>query len=390
MIFSGEPPGALRWCGEPGPDHAGAQIATEGMAQPTFFREPRSSTLAELAASTGAVLVDPSRADQAVRGLASLDEAGPMHLAFFDNLKYVDQLAATKAGAILVSPRFEAQVPPDVAVLRASQPFRAFVQIARDLHEDALRPQSWFGVEGIAPSAIIDPTARLEDGVIVEPLAVIGANVEIGAGTVIGAAAVIGANVKIGRDCNVGAHSSIQCALIGNNVLMHPGCHIGQDGYGFIFFGPEGHLKVPQTGRVLIQNDVEIGAATTIDRGSLRDTVIGEGTKIDNQVQIGHNVTIGRRCLLAAQIGLAGSLTIGDNVALGAKVGINNHLKIGDGAQVTAMSAVKDDIPPGGRWGGHFAKPTKQWFREILAVERLVQDGTHDTKTSAAKDEGRE
>ncbi|HLG89723.1 MAG TPA: UDP-3-O-(3-hydroxymyristoyl)glucosamine N-acyltransferase [Alphaproteobacteria bacterium] len=364
------------------------------MAQPSFFREPAPSTLAELAASTGAVLVDASRADQRVKGLASLDEAGPAHLAFFDNLKYVHQLTATKAGAILVSPRLEAQVPPHVAVLRAKQPFRAFVQIARELHQDALRPQSWFGCEGIAPSAIIDPTARLEDGVIVEPLAVIGANVEIGAGTVVGAAAVIGANVKIGRDCNVGAHSSIQCALIGNNVLMHPGCHIGQDGYGFIFFGPEGHLKVPQTGRVLIQNDVEIGAGTTIDRGSLRDTVIGEGTKIDNQVQIGHNVTIGRRCLLAAQIGLAGSLTIGDNVALGAKVGINNHLKIGDGAQVTAMSGVKDDIPPGERWGGYFAKPTKQWFREILAVERLVQDGAQhgarDTKTNAAKDEGRE
>jgi UDP-3-O-[3-hydroxymyristoyl] glucosamine N-acyltransferase len=168
--------------------------------------------------------------------------------------------------------------------------------------------------------------------------------------------------------------------LIGNNVLIHPGCSIGQDGYGFVFFGPDGHLKVPQTGRVLIQNDVEIGAGTTIDRGSLRDTVIGEGTKIDNQVQIGHNVTIGRNCLLAAQIGLAGSLTIGDNVALGAKVGINNHLKIGDGAQVTAMSAVKDDIPPNGRWGGHFAKPTKQWFREIVAVERLVRDSTSDPK----------
>ena len=142
--------------------------------------------------------------------------------------------------------------------------------------------------------------------------------------------------------------SAIQCALIGNNVLIHPGCSIGQDGYGFVFFGPDGHLKVPQIGRVLIQNDVEIGAGTTIDRGSLRDTVIGEGTKIDNQVQIGHNVTIGRHCLLAAQIGLAGSLTIGDNVALGAKVGINNHLTIGDGAQVTAMSAVKDDMPANG------------------------------------------
>ncbi len=343
------------------------------MAQPTFFKQSHSLTLADVAALAKAHVVDPSRAGQPVKGLASLDEAGPMHLAFFDNLKYADQLASTKAGACLVSPRFEASVPVHVAVLRATQPFRAFVQLARELHRDALRPQSW-------PSAIIDPSARLEDGVIVEPLVVIGANVEIGSGSVIGAGAVIGTDVRIGRDCNVGARTAIQCTLIGDNVLIHPGCSIGQDGYGFLFFGPDGHLKVPQTGRVLIQNDVEIGAGTTIDRGSLRDTVIGEGTKIDNQVQIGHNVTIGRHCLLAAQIGLAGSLTIGDNVALGAKVGINNHLKIGDGAQVTAMSAVKDDIPPNGRWGGHFAKPTKQWFREIVAVERLVRDQKADPK----------
>ena len=355
------------------------------MAQPTFFEQPPSSTLAELAALTKAHLVDPSRGGQSVKGLASLDEAGPMHLAFFDNLKYADQLASTRAGACLVSPRFETSVPAHVAVLRATQPFRAFVQIARELYGSALRPQSWFGVAGIAPSAIIHPTARLEDGVIVDPLAVIGPDVEIGAGTVIGAGAIIGDGVRIGRDCNVGARSAIQCALIGNNVLIHPACSIGQDGYGFIFFGPDGHLKVPQTGRVLIQNDVEVGAGTTIDRGSLRDTVIGEGTKIDNQVQIGHNVTIGRHCLLAAQIGLAGSLTIGDNVALGAKVGINNHLHIGDGAQVTAMSGVKDDIPANGRWGGYFAKPTKQWFREIIAVERLVRDGA-----AHSKDEGKE
>ncbi|RXG88200.1 UDP-3-O-(3-hydroxymyristoyl)glucosamine N-acyltransferase [Bradyrhizobium zhanjiangense] len=355
------------------------------MAQPTFFTKPPASALADIAVLTKAQLVDPERGGRIITGLASLDEAGPMHLAFFDNLKYADQLKATRAGACLVSPRFEAEVPAHVAVLRVAQPFRAFVRIAREWHGDALRPQSWVGNDGIAPSAIIDPTARLEDGVIVDPLAVIGPDVEIGSGTVIGVGAVIGPGVKIGRDCNVGARTAIQCSLIGNNVLIHPGCSIGQDGYGFIFFGPEGHLKVPQTGRVLIQNDVEVGANTTIDRGSLRDTVIGEGTKIDNQVQIGHNVTIGRHCLLAAQIGLAGSLTIGDNVALGAKVGINNHLKIGDGAQVTAMSAVKDDIPPGGRWGGHFAKPTKQWFKEIIAVERLVRDSKAD-----AKDEGRE
>jgi UDP-3-O-[3-hydroxymyristoyl] glucosamine N-acyltransferase len=355
------------------------------MAQPTFFATPPASTLADIAALTKALLVDPSRAGEQISGLASLDEAGPMHLAFFDNLKYADQLASTKAGACFVSPRFEKNVPAHVAVLRAAQPFRTFVQLAREWHQDALRPASWFGQSGIAPSAIIDPSARLEDGVIVDPMALIGADVEIGAGTVIGAGSVIGPGVKIGRDCNVGARTVIQCALIGNNVLIHPGCCIGQDGYGFIFFGPDGHLKVPQTGRVLIQNDVEVGAGTTIDRGSLRDTIIGEGTKIDNQVQIGHNVTIGRHCLLAAQIGLAGSLTIGDNVALGAKVGINNHLKIGDGAQVTAMSAVKDDIPPNGRWGGHFAKPTKQWFREIIAVERLVRDQAADPKGADLK-----
>ena len=304
-----------------------------------------------------------------------------MHLTFFDNLKYADQLAATKAGACLVSPRFEANVPAHVAVLACSAAVPRLRAVgARMAPRRAAAAPPGSAIDGIAPSAIIDPSARLEDGVIVDPLAVIGADVEIGTGTVIGAGAVIGPGVKIGRDCNVGARTAIQCALIGNNVLIHPGCSIGQDGYGFMFFGPDGHLKVPQTGRVLIQNDVEIGAGTTIDRGSLRDTVIGEGTKIDNQVQIGHNVTIGRHCLLAAQIGLAGSLTIGDNVALGAKVGINNHLKIGDGAQVTAMSAVKDDIPPNGRWGGYFAKPTKQWFREIIAVERLVRDQAADPK----------
>jgi UDP-3-O-[3-hydroxymyristoyl] glucosamine N-acyltransferase len=350
------------------------------MAQPTFFQKPSPTTLAEVAALAKAVLADPARGALEIRGLASLDEAGPRQLTFFDNLKYADQLAATKAGAVLVAERFAARVPAHVAVLKAAQPFPAFVRVARKWHGDALRPQSWVGNDGIAPSAIIDPTARLEDGVVVDPLAVIGPGVEIGAGTVIGAAAVIGPGVKIGRDCNVGAHTAIQAALIGNNVLIHPGCSIGQDGYGFVFFGPEGHLKVPQTGRVLIQNDVEIGAGTTIDRGSLRDTVIGEGTKIDNQVQIGHNVTIGRHCLLAAQIGLAGSLTIEDNVAIGAKAGLNNHLTIGEGAQIAAMSAVKDDIPANERWGGHIARPTKQWFREVRTLERLARDATAHLK----------
>ena len=358
------------------------------MAQPSFFRKPPPSSLADIAALTEAHLVDPARGAHVITGLASLDEAGPMHLTFFDNLKYADQLARTHAGACLVNARFEARVPAHVAVLRVGNPFRTFVDLARRIHEDALRPGSSCGTSGIAPTAIVDPAARLEDGVTVDPHAVIGPDVEIGSGTVIGAGAVIGSGVRIGRDCNIGPNCTIHYTLIGNNVLIHPGCHLGQDGYGFVFAGT-GHVKVPQTGRVLIQNDVEIGAGTTIDRGSLRDTVIGEGTKIDNQVQVGHNVTIGRHSLIAAQCGLAGSLTIGNNVALGAKVGLNNHIHIGDGAQVAAMAGVKDDIPPNARRGGIIARPTKQWFREILAVERLA--GTaRDSRPSGAKGKGQE
>jgi len=355
------------------------------MALPTFFKESPSLTLAEIAASTKACLVDSSRADQIVIGVAALDEAGPHHLTFFENLRYADQLAKTQAGACLVSEGFKGDIPAHVAVLRAKRPFGAFVELARELQPDTLRPASGFDTTGIAASAIIHPTAQLEDDVTVDPLAVIGPDVEIGSGTVIGSGVTIAAGVKIGRDCNIGAGSVLQFTLIGNNVLVHPGCKFGQDGFGFVF-GRDKHIKVPQTGRVLIQNDVEIGAGTTIDRGSLRDTVIGEGTKIDNQVQIGHNVTIGRHCVIAAKCGLAGSLTIGDNVALGAMVGLNNHITIGDGAQVAAMAGVKDSIPPRQRWGGIFARPTKQWFREILAVEKLARETAPGADTDT-KDE---
>lgn len=343
------------------------------MALPTFFKQSPSLTLAEIATSTKARLVDASRADHVITDVAALDEAGPHHLTFFENVRYADQLARTQAGAVLVSEGFKGEIPAHVAVLRTRRPFAAFVELACEMQADALRPASGFEVTGISEQAIIHPTAQLEDDVTVDPLAVIGPDVEIGSGTIIGSGAVIAAGVKIGRDCNIGAGSVLQFTLIGNNVLVHPGCKFGQDGFGFVF-GRDKHIKVPQTGRVLIQNDVEVGAGTTIDRGSLRDTVIGEGTKIDNQVQIGHNVTIGRHCVIAAKCGLAGSLTIGDNVALGAMVGLNNHITIGDGAQVAAMAGVKDSIPPRARWGGIFARPTKQWFREILAVEKLARE----------------
>lgn len=348
--------------------------AIAGAIPPVFFKTPATMALAEVARLAGAELVDAGRADLPIRGLASLDHAGPHHLAFFDNLKYADQLKHTRAGACLVGARYASAVPDHVAVLRAADPFRAFVAIGRHLHQDALRPPSFLGNDGIAPTAVIHDSARLEDGVVVEAYATIGPDVEIGTGTMIGAHAMIGAGVKIGRNSSIGAGTSLIYCYIGDNVVVHPGCHIGQDGFGYSA-GAGGHTKIPQTGRVLIQHDVEIGAGTTIDRGSLRDTVIGEGTKIDNLVQIGHNVYIGRHCLVLAQCGLAGSLTLEDYVALGAKAGLNNHLTIGEGAQVAAMSGVKDDIPPGERWGGIFARPAKQWLREIKVLENLAHGG---------------
>jgi len=173
----------------------------------------------------------------------------------------------------------------------------------------------------------------------------------------------------------------ISNALIGDRVIVHPGCNIGQDGFGFVM-GGQGHLKVPQVGRVIIQDDVEIGAGTTVDRGAIRDTVIGEGTKIDNLVQVGHNVRIGRHCIIVAQTGISGSSTLEDFVVLGARVGLNNNVTIGEGAQIAAISNVHRDVPAGARWGGTPAKPVNKWFREIMAIERLARkDG--DSKTPA-------
>ncbi|WP_027486281.1 UDP-3-O-(3-hydroxymyristoyl)glucosamine N-acyltransferase [Allorhizobium undicola] len=338
------------------------------MDHETFFPPHAGVSLKELAHRIGAELVGDAAPERVIRAVAPVYRARENDICYILSRKNRAELATCRAGAILCDRPLLGLIPAHIPVLLTKTPHTAFALAGQILHPKANRPAAIMSAaHGISDAAHVDITAKIEPGVTIEAAAVVGAHVEIGSGSHIGAGAVIGAGVKIGRDSVIAAGASVFASYIGNGVIIHNGARIGQDGFGYAP-GPRGMVKIVQIGRVIIQDHVEIGANTTVDRGTMDDTVIGEGTKIDNQVQIGHNVRIGRHCGIVAQVGIAGSTVIGDGVMIGGGSGINGHIHIGDGVQIAAMSGVIADVPASQKFGGIPARPLPDFLRECAEV----------------------
>jgi UDP-3-O-[3-hydroxymyristoyl] glucosamine N-acyltransferase len=352
----------------------GLPLGGDGSAlagDPRFFRRVGPHTLAAVVDAAG---IDGEGAEAPPRRLM-LHRIAPLAVATgedvsfcLNNRKYLPALAATQAAAVIVHPDMKDRVPETAVAIVAPDPLVAWARVAALFHPVApVTP-------GIHPSAVVATSAKIDPTTEVGPLAVIGENVVIGARGRIGALAVIGDGVEIGRDVRIGPHASLSHTLIGDRVYIYPGARIGQDGFGFAIT-PQGFHTVPQLGRVLIHDDVEVGANTTVDRGTLEDTVIGAGTRIDNLVQIAHNVHIGRACVVVAHVGISGSTVLEDQVVLAGQAGVAGHLRIGAGSRVGAQAGVMADLPPRSEVVGSPSQPVKTFFKETATIRRWVRNG---------------
>lgn len=324
--------------------------------------------VAEIAGATLPEGADPARDFE---GVAALSDAGPGHVSFLDNRRYLADLASSNAGAVLIHPALAARAPETCLALAVRGPYAAYARVASAFHPKQV------AAPGIHPSAFVDRAAEIGPGVSIGPHAVVMARAKLGAGVSIGPNATIGEAVELGEGTRVGANASVSHAVVGRDVSIYPGARIGQDGFGFAI-EPGGFVKVPQLGIVRIGDRCEIGANTCIDRGSATDTVVGAGTWIDNLVQIGHNVKIGKGCVIVAQVGISGSTELGDQAMAGGQAGLAGHLKIGAGARIAAQAGVHRDVEEGGAVGGSPAVPIKEWQRQSAKLRQLVRRGTDD------------
>jgi UDP-3-O-[3-hydroxymyristoyl] glucosamine N-acyltransferase len=332
------------------------------MPDSRFYEALGPVTLAELAALSGATLAATGDASRRIEGAAPLARAQGDAVAFFSDRRYLRDLEQTRAGACFITAEYADRVPAGCAALVVSQPQAAYARAALRLH----RPRAHIDGALIHPEAELEAEVRLAHGVVIGPGARIGARTEIGPNT------VIGPGVAIGRGCRIGAGAVIGFALIGDDVRIFAGAVIGEPGFGVAAAGAE-VVDVPQLGRVIIQDGVTVGANTCIDRGAWDDTVIGENTKIDNLVQIAHNVRIGRNCVFAAQTGISGSVTIGDGAMFGGRAGVADHLEIGSGAKIAAAAGVMKSVPAGEVWCGAPARPLRRFMRETAWLAKSAQ-----------------
>ncbi len=336
------------------------------MVDSRFFASAGPFKLREIADIADAELAGNADPEQSYSDVTPLDQAGPRDVSFLDNKRYIGQFVSSKAGACIIAPEHAERAPKGMALLLTVKPYSAYALVAQAFYPKAPRG------EGVHPTALIDSAARIGDGAWIGPGVVIGAKVEIGRNCVIKANTVIEDGAVVGGDTEIGPNAYLSHCLVGRRCLIHAGVCIGNRGFGFAM-DPEGFVDVPQLGRVIIEDDVEVGANSTIDRGAGPDTVIGAGSKIDNLVQIGHNVRLGRGCVIVAQSGVAGSTKLEDHVTLGGQAAVAGHLTIGKGARLAARCGVMRDIPPGQAVAGTPSMPIREFFRLVSIWRRQVK-----------------